>query len=385
MRILIFVPNFLPGTRGGGPVRSVHGLAQSLVDLGHEVHVLTTDRDGPERMDVPLDRPVELNGLQVHYRQIRFPGKFYYSPDLARLADELVPRMDAVHVNGMFLWPGAYVSRAARRSGKRLIISPRGMLMPDLVRGKSRLVKLTWIALQERANLAGAAAIHVTAASETDGLRALGLSLAPIVQLSNGVAVPTALPDAASIKTVWGDVPPGRRVAFLGRLGWNKGIDMAIAAVRAHPEAVIKLAGHDEIGLRGQLEPWLRRPDGRSCGDFLGHLEGDAKWALLAGADVVMMPTLQENFGNSLVEAMAVGTPVIATEGVGASHYMRRIDPMLVVPRQQVRLDQALADILGDTARRERIGAAGQELVRSELQWDGIAERMCTVYRGEHP
>lgn len=385
MRILLFVANFLPGTRGGGPVRSVQGLAKGLVDLGHEVHVLTTDRDGSDRMDVPLDRPEELDGIQVHYRRIRFPEKLYYSPDLARLADKLVPRMDAVHVNGMFLWPGTYISRAARRSGTRLIISPRGMLMPDLVKGRSQLVKLTWIALQERANLAGAGAIHVTAESEADGLRAMGLALAPIMQLSNGVSLPDEFPDAAATETVWGDVPPGHRVGFLGRLGWNKGIDLAIAAVQAHPDAVIKLAGHDEIGLRGQLESRLRRPDGRSCGAFLGHLEGKAKWAFLAGADVVMMPSLQENFGNSLVEAMAMGTPVIATEGVGASHYMRCIDPALVVPREQARLDRALADILGDTARRTRVGVASQDLVRSELQWDSIAKRMCAVYRGEPP
>lgn len=383
MRILLFVPNYLPGTRGGGPVRSVQGLAQAMVKLGHEVHVLTTDRDGYERMDVPLDRPAELDGVLVHYRPIRFPKRLYYSPDLARLADALVPQMDAVHVNGMFLWPGAYVSRAARRSGTRLVISPRGMLMPNLVNGKSRLAKLAWIVLQERANLAGASAIHVTAKSETECLRAMGLALAPIVQLSNGVALPAELPDDAMIEAVWGDVQPGRRVAYLGRLGWNKGIDLAIAAVRAHPQAVIKLAGHDEIGLQGLLEPQLRRPDGRSCGAFLGHLEGDTKWAFLAGADVVMMPTLQENFGNTLVEAMAVGTPVIATDGVGASHYMRRIDPALVVPREQARLDQALAEILGDSDRRAHAGAAAQALVQSELQWDSIAEGMCAVYRGE--
>lgn len=383
MKVAIYTPNYLPGTRSGGPVRSVHGLARGLVDLGHEVDILTTDKDGEERLDVPLDQPIEIDGVRVHYRPVVWPQRIYYSPALARLADDLVPRMDAVHVNGMFLWPGPYIARTARRAGKRLVISPRGMLMPDLVKGKSRWNKLAWIMLQERANLAGATAIHVTAEAETDGLRCLGLALAPIMQLSNGVTLPDKATDQTAIKEIWGDVPEGRRVAFLGRLGWNKGIDLAIAAVRAHPEAMIKLAGHDEIGLRRQLEPRLYRADGQSCGAFLGHLEGDEKWAFLAGADVLLMPSLQENFGNSLVEAMGVGTPVIATEGVGASHYVRRVDPTLVVQRDQKYLDRALADILNDPARRMRVGEAGKALVRSELRWHNIAERMAAIYRGE--
>lgn len=383
VRVAIFTPNYLPGTRSGGPVRSTHGLACGLVAQGHDVDILTTDVDGSVRLDVPLDRPVDRDGMRVHYRPVAAPRRSYRSPALARLAGEIIPRVDVVHVNGMFLWPGPQIGRAARRAGKPLVISPRGMLMPDLVAGKSRLLKMLWIAVQERANLAGAAAIHVTAESEAEGLRAMGLDLAPISIIPNGVAVPAALPEPSEVEAIWGDVPRGRRVGFIGRLGWNKGVDLAIEAVRARPGAVLRLAGHDEIGLRAKLEPRLADPGrgGASCSAFIGHIEGRRKWAFLAGADVLLMPSLQENFGNVLIEALAMGTPVIATQGVGASHYLRRLDPGLVVPRAQPALNAALADLLADPDRRARIGRAGQALVRAELQWDSIAAQMARLYR----
>jgi glycosyltransferase involved in cell wall biosynthesis len=381
-RVLLFAPNYLPATRYGGPVRSTHGLARALVAAGHVVDVLTTDVDGPDRLDVPLDRPVEIDGVRVHYCPISTPQRIYRSAVLARRAASLLPRADAVHINGMFLWPGPYLARAARVAGKALVISPRGMLAPEMVAGKSRLVKQVWIALQERANLAAATAIHVTSEGEAAGLHAMGLDLAPVVVIGNGVDMPINPSRPDEIERIWGDVPPGQRVAFLARLDWTKGADMAIAAVRAHPNAVIRLAGHDQIGLRTELESQLRRADGTSCGSFLGQLDGAQKWAFLAGADALLVPSVNESFGMSVAEAMAVGTPVIATEGVGAAPMLRRIDPGLVVPRTQAALDAALARLLAESDRRREIGSAAQHIAATELGWGGIAARMAAVYSG---
>ena len=383
MRILFFAPNYLPATRYGGPVQSTHGLARALVGLGHEVTVLTTDVDGPNRLDVPVDFPVALDGVTVHYCPIAVPRRIYYSPVIARLANALVPFMDAVHINGMFLWPGSYIARVARQVGVPVVVSPRGMLMPEMVAGKSRLAKMFWITTRERAVLAGARAIHVTSEVEAEGLRQMGLDLAPMAMLPNGVHRPDFPPTAETISALWGDVPSGRRVAFLARLDWTKGVDMAIEAVRAHPTATIRIAGHDQIGLRRQLEPLLLRGDGHPCGEFLGPVEGAKKWALLAGADVLLAPSVRESFGVSVAEALLMGTPVIATEGVGAADLLRRLDPGLVVPREQMALNNALTELLANASRRALIREKGRELAAGELAWPAIADRMQQVYRSK--
>jgi glycosyltransferase involved in cell wall biosynthesis len=211
----------------------------------------------------------------------------------------------------------------------------------------------------------------------------MGLDLAPISVIGNGVQMPAHEPTQADIEEIWGDVSPGMRVAFLARLDWTKGADMAIEAARTHPHAVIRLAGHDQIGLRALLEPRLQREDGSCCGAFLGPLDGRRKWAFLAGADVVLVPSVSESFGMSVAEAMAMGTPVIATEGVGAATMLNQLDPGLVVPRDQAALNAALAAILADAARRTAIGRVGRTMVTAELSWIGIAERMLALYFGD--
>ena len=65
MKILHVVPSYYPAVRYGGPIRSVHGLARALVSRGHDVHVYTTNVDGPKDADVPIGNAVDLDGVSV--------------------------------------------------------------------------------------------------------------------------------------------------------------------------------------------------------------------------------------------------------------------------------------------------------------------------------
>jgi hypothetical protein len=65
MRILHVVPTYLPAVRYGGPIFAVHDLCQALATRGHEVHVFTTNVDGPGTSPVPIEIPVTLEGVQL--------------------------------------------------------------------------------------------------------------------------------------------------------------------------------------------------------------------------------------------------------------------------------------------------------------------------------
>src|SRR3954464_12392703 len=84
MRILHVVPSYIPAWRYGGPIHSVHGLCKALVARGHEIDVATTNVDGESGRDVPLAKPVDLNGVRVHYFPSRVLRRLYYSPPLRR-------------------------------------------------------------------------------------------------------------------------------------------------------------------------------------------------------------------------------------------------------------------------------------------------------------
>ena len=380
MRVAIYAPNYLPAVRYGGPVQSSHGLAKSLVGQGCAVDVFTTDVDGPDRLDVPLGVPVSIDGVSVHYFPIAAPRRIYRSPAMTAALDRLLPEADVLHINGAYLLPGPTAARIARRHSVPYVHAPRGMLAEDMIAGKSRWVKRAWIASFERAALRGAAAIQATAESEAEGLRRLGLDLAPIHVIANGVELPARV-DSAQGETLWKDVPRGRRVAMLGRLDWMKGMDVAIGAIADLPDAHLRIAGPDHAGLRPSLETLARKAGVAAQVSFAGMIAGDRKWAFLAGADVVVVPSLRESFGITVAEALAVGTPVIVTEGVGASGLVRRIDPDCVVERTPQALASAMERLLRDPARRDAIGASGAALIAGDYGWPAIAARMIALYR----
>lgn len=379
MKIAIYAPNYLPAVRYGGPVQSSHGLARGLVRQGCTVTVFTTDVDGPGRLDVPLGMPVPMDGVCVRYFPLAAPRRLYRSPAMTRALAAALPATDVLHINGAYLLPGPTAARIARTLRVPYVHAPRGMLVPDMIAGKSRWVKKAWIAGIERHALRGAAAIHATADSEADGLRRLGLDLAPVHVIENGVDAPQVI-DATESAALWHDVPRGSRVAMLGRLDWMKGMDLAIRAVAQVPGSHLRIAGPDHAGLRPSLEAIARETGASDRVGFAGMIDGSRKWAFLAGADVVLVPSLRESFGITVAEALAAGTPVVTTEGVGAGSIVRRIDPACVVPRTPDALAAAIRAILGDDARRARLGAAGAALLRSEYGWDAIAARMIRLY-----
>ena len=379
MKVAIYAPNYLPAARYGGPVQSSHGLARGLVRQGCAVDVFTTDVDGPGRLDVPVAVPVPIDGVRVRYFPIAAPRRLYRSPAMTREFAAALPAADVLHINGAYLLPGPTAARIARQFSVPYVHAPRGMLVPDMIAGKSRWVKRGWIAGLERTALRGASAIHATADSEADGLRRLGLDLAPVHVIENGVDAPPEI-DAAESAALWHDIPRGARVAMLGRLDWMKGMDIAIRAIATIPDARLRIAGPDHAGLRPSLEAVAQETGASGRVSFAGMIDGSRKWAFLAGADVVLVPSLRESFGITVAEALAVGTPVVVTEGVGAASLVRRIDPDCVVARTPDGLAAAIRSILGDDARRARLGAAGAALLRDEYGWDAIACRMIRLY-----
>ena len=120
MKLLHVVPCYLPGTRYGGPIASVHGLSRALVGRGHEVTVFTTDRDGFAPLEPAPPRHAELDGVRVVYHPVGAGARFHRSPDLAHSL-ERVAEFDLVHVHGLYSWPTTAAARGAERAAVPLV------------------------------------------------------------------------------------------------------------------------------------------------------------------------------------------------------------------------------------------------------------------------
>jgi len=381
MKILHVTPTYLPAVRYGGPVYSVHALCRALARAGHEVHALTTSVNGTGDSDVPHDRAVDLNGVQVHYCRSGELRRLFYSRALAAHLRAHAGDFDVLHLHTVYVFPTWAGARAATRANVPYLLSPRGMLVRDLIARRNAVIKRAWIGLIERRNLARAARIHLTSREELRALAELGLVLAPTAIVPNGVDPPAPLsPDRVS-----DDVAAAIRAGFdmlsFGRIHWKKGLDRLIRALPNVPNARLVIAGNDEDGYAEALGRMAAEQNVADRVRIIARFtSGDDKEALFAAARLFVLPSLSENFGNVVAEAMVRRVPVAVTEAVGAAEIVRASGSGVIAGKEEGALAQTLAEALASPARLAEMGAAGQTYAREALNWDGIARRFEELY-----
>jgi glycosyltransferase involved in cell wall biosynthesis len=380
VRILHVVPSYLPATRYGGPITSVHGLCAALARRGHDVHVFTTSVDGPTDSAVAHGVAVELEGVAVTYFRSRRLRRLYWAPAMGHALAERLAGFDVLHTHSVFLWPTTAAARAAHRAGVPYVLAPRGMLVPELIAARSRLLKRAWIALHERRNLRRAAAIHVTSGLERRDCLRCGIRHDRFVELPNGVWPmdrPAPGTESPAIRSL---VAAGPFFLFLGRLSWKKGIDRLLAAMRDVAGARLLIAGPDDEGLRAELEGRAAALGIASRVTFTGAVSGPDKAALLHGCLALAAPSSSENFGNVVLEAMAAGRPAITTPAVGLADTLVRHECGLVVDGSPEALAEALGALSRNPAMADAMGARGRRVALAELSWDSVAGRAETTY-----
>jgi len=381
LKILHVVSSYYPAVRYGGTIVSVHSLAAALAARGHEVHVYTTSVDGERDSDVPYGEPVMIDGVHVWYFRSPNVRRLYRSPGLRSRLAETVASFDLVHTHAVFLWPLWVAARAAERAGVPYVVSPRGMLERDLVCQKNPFLKALWIALIERHNLERAAAIHVTSAREAEELAAFGFRLPPVVTIPNGVGAASA----ASLDTPVPDhlaatIAQGPYVLFLGRVSWKKGLDRLVRSMPYMAGTLrVLVAGNDDEGLRASLEAEAARRGVAERLVFTGPVAGASKQALLANAQLLVLPSYSENFGNVVLEAMAAGCPVIATPEVGAAPIVEEAGAGWVVDGAPPTLGSRIAALVANPELRAGMSARARAAARG-YTWGSVAAQMESAY-----
>ncbi len=377
MKILHVVPTYAPAWRYGGPIRSVHSLCRALAERGHDVHVYTTNVDGPDELPIATEEPVYLDGVKVWYFPVRF-RRLYWSTAMRRAITERVAAFDFVHLHSLFLWPTWAAARFAERAQVPYCVAPRGMLVKDLVDRKSGLLKRAWLALIERHTLEHAAFFHATSELEGVEARAFGYQLPDIVVVANGVE--SEKRDVTYSSPDLGIQVRQRHLLFLGRVNWKKGLDRLIPALKNIPNTELLIAGNDEENYRLTLDAIASREGVQDRVRFLGMVNNARKAELFQEADLLILPSYSENFGNVVLEAWAAGCPVAVTKEVGLAEVIAETGAGAVVPGDPAALGHALAQLLDQPAQLAAMKTRGLQVVAERFSWQTIAQQMEETY-----
>ncbi|MEO8481896.1 MAG: glycosyltransferase [Acidobacteriota bacterium] len=376
MNILHVIPAI--AARYGGPSVVVLETCQGLVRRGHSVIVATTDADGPSRLKVPLGEVTTYQGTSCIFFERTSSEAFKWSPKLARWLDAMCGRFDVVDVHAIFSHSSLVAGRACRHAGVPYVVRPHGSLDPwSLERKRVQKRLLFW--LGARRLLTGAAGIQYTTAEEQR------LAEAFLPWLTHGFVVPLGIAGHAFARTpAVPSSPP--YLLTMSRLESKKGLERLITAF--HEATVmgrgadwrLVIAGDGDAAHVRHLKHVAATGHAASRILFPGWVTGAEKTRLLRGAAVFACPSAQENFGVSVVEAMASGVPVLVSQGVNLAPDINAANAGWVVDPAAPSFARVLESVLGDRPGQTTRGKAAAQLAR-RFGWDQSLDALVTMYR----
>jgi glycosyltransferase involved in cell wall biosynthesis len=350
MRVLIVSGIWPPDV--GGPASHAPDAASYLHGRGHRVEVVTTAERAPSPEDYP-----------VHWVSRRLPPGARHAAGVAAVA-RYARRADVVYSTGM-LGRTAVGSLAARTPFvAKLTQDPaferarwRGIVgggADEFQRGGG--VRVRALRAARDLELSRAAYVLCPSAYLRDLVVSWGVAAERVGVLPNPAPAVPQLPDRNELRGRLGF--DGPTLAFAGRLTAAKALDVALDALAEVEGVTLVIAGDGEE--RAALE--------RRAGDrvrFLGAQPRERVLELLHAADAAVLSSRWENFPHVAVEALAVGTPVIATDVGGVREIVEDEVNGLVVPAGDARsLAEAIRRFTGDAALQDRLRAAAAASVQ---------------------
>jgi glycosyltransferase involved in cell wall biosynthesis len=373
MRLLFVTPYYFPELKFGGPPKRIHAISKALVARGHQVLVVTFHS---ERASFAGE--TTFDGVAVRY--LPWLGKALRQVPLGRSAlNAAVTEADVIHCYGLYnlLCPAA--ARVARRLSKPYLLEPMGMYVPR-VTGMGR--KRIYHALFTNRMAKGAAAIVATSPLEQEELKTLGDG-ANIVVRRNGIDLDefAKLPPRSIMRERWHATGNDRVVLYLGRINEKKNLEDLIRAFgqAAIEESLLVIAGPcSEPSYLERLRNLVGSDQERGRILLEGPLYNEEHHAALSAADLFVLPSLNENFGNAAAEAVAAGVPVLITNTCGVAPLIDSRAGLMIDLGVPALIEGLRAMLNPET--RERFTTKREEAKR-ELAWDEPIDQTEALYQ----
>jgi glycosyltransferase involved in cell wall biosynthesis len=383
LNILVLTP-WLPDRPNDQHGNFVLDSIESLVSLGHRVHVLVT------RPFKPFGKGCNCIQAEMHGRgfslqcveypsiprnHLRFLSNRLYLWACGWRVRRALASLDADAVHAHTELAGYLACAVAKASGIPVVTTLHGINLDRRFQhgiGQAAFLRRAF-ACPQRLVLVGKPLFAF--------VRGLIDSLDHVRVVHNGFREREALP--CRNRQVFAD-PRRINLISVSNLVAGKGIDTNLAAL-ARPEILALPNWHYQVVGDGALRPTLEA-QAHQLGianrvTFHGRQPQDQVFALLARCDVFSLPSAPEAFGVAYLEAMACGLLTIGAQGQGPASFIEDgRTGMLVRERDAGELAARLADVLADPARYAGMAVAGREQVWQHCTWQAHAEAMTDVF-----
>lgn len=380
LKILHVIAGLSP--RYGGTTQAILTMVSALRSVGVQAEIAATDEDGRGgNLHVPLGTPLKQDGLVFYYFHCPMFRKYGVAPGLASWLVRNVARYHAVHVHGLFSFVAAPAAYACYRAAVPYIVRPSGELDDYSLKRRGTLKRAYLRAIGEPV-LRKAAAVHCTSPLEESHIRALGLGAKTAV-IPLGVAEPSRIgAGVGRIRAKYPEIGDRKIVLFMSRLVQKKGLDLLLSAIASldRDDIFLVIAGAGPAEYERYVERLVRvhRLEQRTA--FLGFVEGEEKEAAFADADLLALPSYDENFGLVVAEALMRGVPVLVSNRVSFWRELEREAAGLVVECDAQGVAAGLLRLIDDPVLRRQLAVHGRRFITRHSGWDQVTERLIVLY-----
>lgn len=371
MKILHVIRDLLPAT--GGPVTAVQGLADAQSALGHDVSIATTYSAGNYKLG---------GNFKIHAYPCQYNG-WCLSFGLAKALPDLISQADIIHLHMVWEFPVLAAAKVAKKLGKPYILRPCGMFDKWSL-SQNAWKKNMYMQLFMNSVLDNAVAIHFTLEGEkNNSWCGSDTSRNFVLPIGLPVSAYQELPTNQVFFRRFPELKGQRVILFLGRVHAKKQPDVMIRAFQkvhaAYPDIHLVIAGPGDKGYMAKLEQLTKELKVNENVTFTGMLDSSAVREAYRAAELLVLPSLQENFGIAVAEAMAAGCPVVVSNKVNLAQEISEAEAGLVCLPEVESTAQAMKQILEDKTLRNRMSDNGHSLVLNKFTWDKIANELLVV------
>ncbi|MGH1471283.1 MAG: glycosyltransferase [Cellvibrionaceae bacterium] len=359
--------------RFGGPSYTVPRLCEELLKFNKHVVIQSLN---------PKTKTNILGCPAIFHNQVG-PHILGFSPQMFHSLMQNTSNKDIIHSHGLWQMPSYYSFQVQKKRQCVHVISPRGMLQKDALSRSSIKKKIFGLCWQNSV-LKNATCFHAASESEYQSIRNNGLQ-GPVTIIENGVDYPARIPKKSLKKS--------KKILFMSRIHPHKGIEILIDAwltiYQSMPDWELTICGPGEEPYLSKIIDRIKYLSGKRV-NYLPAKYDDDKTKLLLSSDVFVLPSLSENFGIVIAEALAHGIPVITTKGtpwekinsIKCGWWIDRNIGAIASLLQQVN-GMAEEDLIA-------MGKIGRQWVMDNFSWHQSAEKMNATYQwlqqnGEKP
>jgi glycosyltransferase involved in cell wall biosynthesis len=348
-----------------------------------QVTVLSTTANGKTELPVYKHEPKIVEGVNVYYFPRWTKDHSMLSPALLWYLFKNAKRFDAIHIHSWWNLSVLFATMVCILRGVKPVLSPRGMLSSFSIKGRFKPLFHQLIGK----NLLKQTFLHSTSPQETKEC----LAWIPNWQhtdLPNFLDTPLISPPSVDIGFGMSDVGGAEldiktfQLLFLSRFHQKKGVEILFDALAQVPfHWFLNMAGDGETDYIEQLKQRSKILNIDHKINWLGWVNPNERTAIFGEADLLVLPSYNENFANVVIESLAAKTPVLVSKYVGLSEYIAKNDLGWVCDTTVESLRDTLIEANNQTERRQQIAERAAQQIQQDFDPSVLVQRYVKMYR----